>query len=88
MARTVRIEFPETDKTLRVLGQRRRILPGRRQDPRSNCVLDVSKLLSAGVPLRPVEEALIDSLQNWMGSTGDSPVPFGASPKAPICRKN
>ena len=34
--------------------------------PRSNCVLDVSKLLSAGVQLRPVEEALEDSLQNWV----------------------
>lgn len=33
--------------------------------PRSNCVLDVSKLLAAGVKLRPVEEALEDSLRKW-----------------------
>jgi len=33
--------------------------------PRSNCVLDVSKLLAAGVKIRPVTEALADSLQNW-----------------------
>jgi len=33
--------------------------------PRSNCVLDVSKLLAAGVKIRGVEEALEDSLQNW-----------------------
>jgi dTDP-4-dehydrorhamnose reductase len=33
--------------------------------PRSNCVLDVSKLLSAGVAIRPVEEALVDSLHHW-----------------------
>jgi len=33
--------------------------------PRSNCVLDVSKLLNAGVHLRPVEEALLDSIKNW-----------------------
>ena len=33
--------------------------------PRSNCVLDVSKLLATGVKLRPVEEALDDSLSNW-----------------------
>jgi UDP-glucose 4,6-dehydratase len=33
--------------------------------PRSNCVLDVSKLLSTGVKLRPVEEALENSLRNW-----------------------
>ena len=33
--------------------------------PRSNCVLDTSKLLAAGVAMRPVEEALLDSLKNW-----------------------
>jgi dTDP-4-dehydrorhamnose reductase len=33
--------------------------------PRSNCVLDVSKLLATGVPLRPVGEALEDSLRHW-----------------------
>ena len=32
---------------------------------RSNCVLDVSKLLVAGVKMRPVEEALEDSLRSW-----------------------
>ena len=33
--------------------------------PRSNCVLDVSKLQAAGVKIRPVEEALRDALQHW-----------------------
>jgi dTDP-4-dehydrorhamnose reductase len=33
--------------------------------PRSNCVMDVSKLLAAGVNIRPVEEALEDSLKKW-----------------------
>jgi len=33
--------------------------------PRSNCVMDVSKLLSTGVKIRPVEEAIEDSLRNW-----------------------
>jgi UDP-glucose 4,6-dehydratase len=33
--------------------------------PRSNCVLDVSKLLATGVKIRPVIEALEDSLRNW-----------------------
>src|SRR5271154_4689028 len=33
--------------------------------PRCNCVMDVSKLLSAGVKIRPVHEALEDSLRNW-----------------------
>jgi len=35
------------------------------QTPRSNCVMDVSKLLAAGIKIRPVEEALADSLKNW-----------------------
>jgi UDP-glucose 4,6-dehydratase len=33
--------------------------------PRSNCVMDVSKLLAAGVKIRGVEEALADSLKHW-----------------------
>jgi dTDP-4-dehydrorhamnose reductase len=33
--------------------------------PRSNCILDVSKLRDAGVAMRPVEQALDDALQNW-----------------------
>ncbi len=33
--------------------------------PRSNCVLDISKLLATGVKLRPVEEALESSLKEW-----------------------
>jgi dTDP-4-dehydrorhamnose reductase len=33
--------------------------------PRSNCVMDVSKILAAGVKIRPVEEALEHSLKNW-----------------------
>ncbi|MFZ2522333.1 MAG: sugar nucleotide-binding protein [Minisyncoccia bacterium] len=33
--------------------------------PRSNCILDVSKLLKTGVKIRTVEEALIESLSNW-----------------------
>jgi UDP-glucose 4,6-dehydratase len=34
--------------------------------PRSNCILDASKLLNAGVKIRPVEEALVASLKNWV----------------------
>ena len=33
--------------------------------PRSNCVMDVSKLLAAGVQLRPVREAVEASLKSW-----------------------
>ena len=37
--------------------------------PRSNCVLDVSKLLAAGVKIRPVEEAIRASLREWKPET-------------------
>jgi dTDP-4-dehydrorhamnose reductase len=33
--------------------------------PRSNCVMDVTKLLAAGVKILPVREALEHSLRNW-----------------------
>ena len=33
--------------------------------PRSNCIMDVSKLLAAGVKVRPVEEALEEALKHW-----------------------
>jgi hypothetical protein len=36
--------------------------------PRSNCVLDVAKLLAAGVVMRPVGEALRDALEHWSAS--------------------
>jgi dTDP-4-dehydrorhamnose reductase len=37
--------------------------------PRSNCVMDTTKLLSAGIKMRPVEEALEDALKNWKPSS-------------------
>jgi UDP-glucose 4,6-dehydratase len=33
--------------------------------PRSNCIMDVSKLLATGIPMRPVQQALEESLKNW-----------------------
>lgn len=33
--------------------------------PRSNCILDVSKLSGTGIKLRPAEEAMSDALHNW-----------------------
>ncbi|MCC7377367.1 MAG: sugar nucleotide-binding protein [Verrucomicrobiales bacterium] len=33
--------------------------------PRSNCVMDVTKLLATGVKMRPVDEALDDALTRW-----------------------
>lgn len=34
--------------------------------PRSNCVLDSSKAIAAGLPLLPVEEAIERALSNWV----------------------
>ena len=36
--------------------------------PRSNCIMDVSKLLATGVSMRSVEDALEDSLTHWQRS--------------------
>jgi len=35
------------------------------QSPRSNCVMDTTKLVATGVQIRGVEEALTDALQRW-----------------------
>jgi dTDP-4-dehydrorhamnose reductase len=45
--------------------------------PRSNCVLDASKLLATGVKLRPVTEALEQSLRAWRT---ESPSPLPSQP--------
>ena len=37
--------------------------------PRSNCTMNVTKLLGSGVTMRPVEEALVASLKNWAVAT-------------------
>lgn len=38
--------------------------------PRSNCILDCSKLLATGIRVRPVAEALEDSLDRWQTEAG------------------
>ena len=37
--------------------------------PRSNCVMDNSKLLSTGIQISDVEDAIIQSLRNWQPET-------------------
>jgi dTDP-4-dehydrorhamnose reductase len=34
--------------------------------PRSNCIMDISKMLKVGVKMRPVEEALDEALRGWV----------------------
>ena len=38
--------------------------------PRSNCVMDTTKLSNAGIKLRPVNEALETSLKTWVNERG------------------
>ena len=41
--------------------------------PRSNCILDCTKLLRAGVAIRPVGEALEHALRNWVPERQSAP---------------
>jgi dTDP-4-dehydrorhamnose reductase len=42
--------------------------------PRSNCILDASKLLDAGVRMRPVHEALKNALARWQPAANSVPI--------------
>jgi hypothetical protein len=33
--------------------------------PRSNCVLDSTKAIAAGLPLSPIDEALEKAMKSW-----------------------
>ncbi len=55
-----RFEFWESDEEFYRTGA---------QTLRSNCVLDVSKLLATGVKIRPIDESLDWSLRNWVPET-------------------
>ena len=51
-----RFEFSESDEEFYQVAAK---------TPRANCVMDPTKLLTAGVRIRTVIEALEDSLTNW-----------------------
>jgi dTDP-4-dehydrorhamnose reductase len=38
--------------------------------PRSNCLLDATKLVQAGVKIRPIEQALEETLERWIPAAG------------------
>jgi dTDP-4-dehydrorhamnose reductase len=54
------------DRTFEFFTDDTEFYSGAARAPRSNCVLDISKLLSAGVKIRPVQDALEDALRNWV----------------------
>ena len=39
--------------------------------PRSNCILDTSKILKSGIRIRPLEEALEEALDRWVKADSD-----------------
>jgi hypothetical protein len=41
--------------------------------PRSNCVLNVNELASVGLWMRPVRQALRESLVNWVPAAASCP---------------
>ena len=49
--------------------------------PQSNCVLDVAKLLKTGVRIRPVADALKDSLERMRSTARPNRVPDSPSPR-------
>jgi dTDP-4-dehydrorhamnose reductase len=53
------------DKEFRFFESEKQFMQLAAKTPRSNCVLDNSKLLSTGIHMRGVEDAIIDSLRNW-----------------------
>ena len=40
---------------------------------RSNCVLNVNKLATLGLPMRPVQDALKEAMEKWV-PTNDAPL--------------
>jgi UDP-glucose 4,6-dehydratase len=39
--------------------------------PRSNCILDPSKLVAAGIKIRSVSEALDEAMSQWVPNIGE-----------------
>ena len=57
------IEAGLTDKKFKFFNSEQEFMSKAATAPRSNCVLDTTKAEKAGIAMRPVEEAMIDSIQ-------------------------
>lgn len=55
-----------SDKAFEFFDSEEQFLKVAAKTPRSNCVLDSSKAVAAGLPLSPVEEALEKAMKNWV----------------------
>ena len=56
---------PSANATAATNGHFQVVYAGGPKAPRANCILDVSKLLSQGIRMRPVQVAMEDSLERW-----------------------
>lgn len=64
-----------TDKSFRFFESESDFMNRAAKTPRSNCVLDSSKAVRAGLRLTPVTEALRKSLQSWEVNVGEAARP-------------
>ncbi len=62
-------EYDLSDKTFSFFADEAEFMREAAQTPRSNCVLDDSKLAAVGITMRPVEEAVRDCLANWQAES-------------------
>ena len=54
-----------TNRTLRFFESEEQFMQSAAKTPRSNCVLDTRKAESAGIRMRPIDEALENAMQRW-----------------------
>jgi hypothetical protein len=57
-----------TDKKFKFFNSEEEFMNKAAIAPRSNCVLDTTKVEKAGIGMRPVEEAMIDSIRKMRQS--------------------
>ena len=55
-----------TDKQFQFFDNEEQFMSKAAKTPRSNCVLDTTKAEKAGIGMRPVEEAMHESMQKWL----------------------
>ncbi len=60
------LEEEVTDKQFQFFENEEQFMSNPAISPRSNCVLDTTKAEKAGIGMRPVEEAMHESMQKWL----------------------
>ena len=60
------LEEGVTDKEFKFFEDEKQFMSNAAKAPRSNCVLDTTKAQKAGIGMRPVEEAIRESMQKMV----------------------